>query len=150
MQAAIQMALDGVAVGQGGPFGAVVVRGGEIIGRGANQVLATRDPTAHAEIVAIRAACQALGAFHLPDCELYTTCEPCPMCLAAIYWARLPRFYFACTAADAAAIGFSDAEICGQLALPPERRSVSAVPLLREAALAAFAAWQAKSDRVMY
>jgi len=150
MQAAIQLALDGVAAGHGGPFGAVVVRAGEIIGRGANQVLATRDPTAHAEIVAIRAACQTLGVFHLPDCELYTTCEPCPMCLAAIYWARLPRFYYGCTAADAAAIGFSDEQICRQLALPQDLRSVAAVPLLREAALAAFAAWQAKPDRVMY
>jgi tRNA(Arg) A34 adenosine deaminase TadA len=150
MRAAIQLAIDGVAAGRGGPFGAVVVKEGQIVGRGCNCVTSTNDPTAHAEVNAIRDACQRLGVFHLTGCEIYTTCEPCPMCLAAIYWARLARYYYGCTAADAAAIGFSDEFICRQLALPLDMRSVAAIPFLRAEAMSVLAAWQAKADRVPY
>jgi tRNA(Arg) A34 adenosine deaminase TadA len=150
MHAAIQLAIDGVAAGRGGPFGAIVVKEGQIVGRGCNCVTSTNDPTAHAEVNAIRDACQRLGAFHLTGCEIYTTCEPCPMCLAAIYWARLERYYFGCTAADVAAIGFSDEFICRQLALPLDMRSVAAIPFLRAEAMSVLAAWQAKADRVPY
>jgi len=150
MSAAIQLAIDGVAAGHGGPFGSVIVKDGQIIGRGWNQVLIKNDPTAHGEIVAIRDACQSIGAFHLTGCDLYTTCEPCPMCLSAIYWARLDRYYFGCTAQDAAAIDFADAFIHNELGLPPEQRTIPAIPLMRTDALAAFAAWQAKSNRVKY
>jgi tRNA(Arg) A34 adenosine deaminase TadA len=150
MRAAIQLAIDGVAAGRGGPFGAVVVKEGQIVGRGCNCVTSTNDPTAHAEVNAIRDACQRLGVFHLTGCEIYTTCEPCPMCLAAIYWARLARYYHGCTAADAAAIGFSDEFICRQLALPLDMRSVAAIPFLRAEAMSVLAAWQAKADRVPY
>src|SRR5688572_2969421 len=111
MQAAIAEALSGVAAGRGGPFGCVVVKDGQIVGRGCNSVISTNDPTAHAEVLAIRDACSRRGTFHLTGCELYASCEPCPMCLAAIYWSRIDRYYFACTAADAAAAGFSDAFI---------------------------------------
>jgi tRNA(Arg) A34 adenosine deaminase TadA len=110
----------------------------------------TNDPTAHAEVLAIRDACQRLGDFHLTGCELYTSCEPCPMCLAAIYWARIDRYYFACTAADAATAGFSDDFIYRELALQPAARTIPAVPLLRDESLAAFQAWVNKPDRVTY
>ncbi len=150
MLEAIRVALDGVAAGRGGPFGAVVVKDGQIVGRGCNEVTSRNDPTAHAEIIAIRQAGQTLGMFHLTGCELYTTCEPCPMCLSAIYWAKIDRYYFGCTARDAAAIEFADAFIHQELGLPPERRSIPAVGLMRDEALAVFAAWQAKADRVEY
>lgn len=150
MQEAIRLALDGVAAGRGGPFGAVVVQNGKIIGRGSNEVTSLNDPTAHAEVVAIRAACKALGRFHLTGCELYSSCEPCPMCLAAIYWARIDRYYFGCTAQDAAAIEFADDFLSRELSLPPHERTIQAIPLMRNEALAAFAAWQAKADRVPY
>lgn len=150
MREAIRLAIDGVRAGRGGPFGTVIVHSGRIIGRGCNQVIATNDPTAHAEMVAIREACSVLGRFHLTGCELYTNCEPCPMCLAAIYWARLDRFYYGCTAADANAIGFSDDMIRRQLALPAEARGIPAIPLMRSESLAAFEAWTNKVDRVPY
>jgi tRNA(Arg) A34 adenosine deaminase TadA len=150
MQAAIREALDGVAAGRGGPFGCVIVRDGQIVGRGCNCVTSTNDPTAHAEVLAIRDACRQASSFHLSGCELFASCEPCPMCLAAIYWARIDRYYFACTAADAEAIGFSDALIRREFALPPDARSIPAVPLLRDQSLAAFQAWLARPDRVHY
>lgn len=150
MREAIRLAVEGVSAGRGGPFGAVVVKEGQIVGRGANCVTSTNDPTAHAEIVAIRDACRRLGAFHLDACEIYASCEPCPMCLAAIYWARLARCYYGCTAEDAAAAGFSDAAIRQQLELPADRRTMHAVQFLRTDALAAFGAWTAKPDRVPY
>jgi tRNA(Arg) A34 adenosine deaminase TadA len=150
MLAAIAEARAGLDANHGGPFGCVVVQRGQIIGRGHNHVVATSDPTAHAEIVAIRQACQALGTFDLSGCELFASCQPCPMCLAAIYWARLDRYFYACTAADAAAIGFSDDEIHRELVLPEAERAIPALPLLRDEALAAFAAWQAKQDRIPY
>jgi tRNA(Arg) A34 adenosine deaminase TadA len=150
MQAAIAEALAGVAAGHGGPFGSVIVKDGQIVGRGHNCVTSTNDPTAHAEVLAIRDACSRLGTFHLAGCELFASCEPCPMCLAAIYWARIDRYYFACTAADAAAAGFSDAFIYREFALPPAARSIAAVPLLRDESLAAFQAWVSKPDRMLY
>jgi tRNA(Arg) A34 adenosine deaminase TadA len=150
MQAAIAEALAGASAGRGGPFGCVIVKEGQIVGRGCNCVPSTNDPTAHAEVLAIRDACQRLGVFHLHGCELYASCEPCPMCLAAIYWAKIDRYYFACTAADAAAIGFSDQFIYREFALPPAARSIPAVPLMRDQSLAAFQAWASKPDRVMY
>jgi guanine deaminase len=147
---AIRVALDGVAAGRGGPFGAVVVKDGQIVGRGCNEVTSRNDPTAHAEMMAIRETGQALGMFHLTGCELYTTCEPCPMCLSAIYWAKIDRYYFGCTTHDAAAIEFADSFIHKELGLPPERRSIPAVGLMRDEALTVFAAWQAKANRVAY
>jgi guanine deaminase len=150
MHEAIRLALEGVRIGRGGPFGAVVVKEGRIVGRGCNEVTSKNDPSAHAEIVAIREAGKALGLFHLTGCELYATCEPCPMCLAAIYWARIDRYYFGCTAQDAAAIEFADAFIHHELGVAPEQRAIPAIPLMRSEALAAFEAWKAKGDRVGY
>src|SRR5215469_11770721 len=118
MREAIRLSIENVKNGHGGPFAAVVVRNGEIIGRGTNQVTTLKDPSAHAEILAIRDACHALNDFQLPGCHIYTTCEPCPMCLGAIYWARPERVYYASTAADAAAIGFDDSLICEELKIP--------------------------------
>lgn len=139
-----------MTAGRGGPFGCVIVRGREIIGRGCNQVTSTNDPTAHAEIIAIRQACAQLGTWQLPDCELYASCEPCPMCLAAIYWARIPSVHFAGTRRDAADIGFDDDFIYTQIPLPPAGRRIGMIPLLREEALAAFRAWQAWPDKLRY
>ncbi len=150
MEEAIRLAVEGVASGRGGPFGAVVVKEGQVVGRGCNEVTSKNDPTAHAEMMAIREAAKTLGAYHLTGCELYATCEPCPMCLAAIYWARIDRYYFGCSAQDAAAIEFADAFIHHELGAPPEQRTIPAIPLMRSEALAAFEAWQAKKDRVAY
>ncbi len=155
MREAVRLAEEGLRAGAGGPFGCVVVHTGpggesEIVGRGNNRVTSSNDPTAHAEIVAIREACQALGTFELSDCELYTTCEPCPMCLAAVYWARIPRLYYANTRQDAAAIGFDDEQIYRELALPFEHRRLEMTPLLRDEAQAAFREWAAKTDKVRY
>jgi len=150
MREAIRLADEGMLCGNGGPFGCVIVRNGEIVGRGNNCVLAANDPTAHAEITAIRDACARLQTFQLTDCELYTSCEPCPMCLAAIYWARIPLIYYANTRQDAAAIGFDDEFIYQQVPLPPEQRAISMKLMLRDEALAGFNAWAAKPDKVMY
>ena len=150
MQAAIDLAIDGVAAGRGGPFGAVVVQEGRIVGRGCNCVTSTSDPTAHAEIVAIRDACRTLGVFHLTGCEIYASCQPCPMCLAAIYWAHLGRLYYGATGPEAAAIGFDDEFIYRQFSLPVEGRSIPAVQFMPAEALAAFDAWRKKADRVPY
>lgn len=150
MREAIRLAEDGMRSNRGGPFGCVVVRAGEVIARGNNRVTSTNDPTAHAEITAIREACHALGTFQLTDCELYTSCEPCPMCLAAIYWARLPQVYYANTRADAAAIGFDDEFIYQQIPLPPEQRTLKMQPLLREAALTTFKTWSEMPDKARY
>ena len=150
MQEAIRLAIDGARQGRGGPFGAVVVREGQIVGRGCNCVTSTNDPTAHAEVIAIRDACRQLGVFHLAGCELYASCEPCPMCLAAIYWAHLGRFYYGSTAAEAAAAGFADDFIRRELTRDPEQRAIPSARLLAAEAATAFAAWQAKADRVAY
>ncbi|HVH72094.1 MAG TPA: nucleoside deaminase, partial [Candidatus Dormibacteraeota bacterium] len=138
MARAIQLSIEGVDSGRGGPFGAVVVRDGKIIAEGVNQVTSTNDPTAHAEVLAIRRACANLGVFHLEECELYTSCEPCPMCLGAIYWAHLSRVYFANTAEDAARIGFDDSFLYGELKKPHLKRRIPAVQIMREEALAGF------------
>lgn len=150
MQRAIKLAIENVRAGRGGPFGAVVVKGGTIIAEGANSVTTTNDPTAHAEMTAIRAACRVLGDFQLAGCDIYTSCEPCPMCLGAIYWARPARVFYACTAGDAAAAGFDDSFIYQQLWLPPDQRKIPMSPLMREQALAAFRAWKEKSDKIPY
>lgn len=150
MREAIRLAEDGMAENRGGPFGCVVVRRGEIVGRGRNQVTSANDPTAHAEVGAIREACARLGTFQLADCELYASCEPCPMCLAAIYWARIPAVYYANTRRDAAAIGFDDDFIYQQVPLPPGKRAVRMTPLLRPEAQATFRRWTAKADKVRY
>jgi tRNA(Arg) A34 adenosine deaminase TadA len=150
MREALKLAEDAVRSGRGGPFGCVVVRRGAIIGRGQNAVTSANDPTAHAEIAAIRDACRALGTFQLADCELYSSCEPCPMCLAAIYWARIPTVFYGNTRADAAAIGFDDDFIYRQIPLPPEQRRVAMTPLLHAEAQAAFQAWAARPDKVRY
>jgi guanine deaminase len=150
MHEAIKLAEDGMHGGRGGPFGCVVVRAGRIVGRGQNRVTSTNDPTAHAEVTAIRDACTNLNTFQLTDCELYTSCEPCPMCLSAVYWARIPTVYYGNTRADAAAIGFDDDFIYQQVPLPPEKRTVRMTPLQREKALTTFQAWAAKADKVRY
>lgn len=150
MLRAIELAIANVRSGKGGPFGAVVVSNGEFIAEGVNLVTTNSDPTAHAEVVAIREACRKLGQFQLTGCEIYTSCEPCPMCLGAIYWARPAKVYFGASAADAAAIGFEDSFIYQQLAIPTVDRSIPMVPLLREEALAAFREWDQKSDKVAY
>ncbi|MFD0675465.1 MULTISPECIES: nucleoside deaminase [unclassified Paenibacillus] len=124
MQEAIQLAVDNVLTGKGGPFGAIVVKDGQIIGRGSNLVTSLNDPTAHAEVQAIREACKHLNHFQLTGCEIYTSCEPCPMCIGAIYWSRPDAVYYACSKEDAAAIGFDDQFIYEQIALPVEERSI--------------------------
>lgn len=150
MARAIELSIENVRSSRGGPFGAVIVRGGEIIGEGANRVTGTNDPTAHAEIVAIRGACQRLGAFDLKGCEMYVSCEPCPMCLGAIYWARMDRVYFAGLATDASEAGFDDSMIYDEITTPRSERKIAMIPLMREEALAAFRLWKAKADRVSY
>jgi tRNA(Arg) A34 adenosine deaminase TadA len=150
MREAVQLAEQGMRSGRGGPFGCVVVRRGEIVGRGSNRVTSTNDPTAHAEVVAIRDACTALQTFQLPDCELYTSCEPCPMCLSAIYWARIPQVYYGNTRADAAAIGFDDEFIYQQVPLAPEARTVKMELFLRDEAQIAFQEWANKTDKIRY
>src|SRR5271163_1721911 len=148
MQKAIALATENVRSGRGGPFGAVIVRGGEIIATGANLVTATNDPTAHGEIVAIRNACTALASFQLVGCHIYTSCEPCPMCLAAIYWARCEAIFYGSCAADAAAAGFDDAFLYDEMKRPVGERVIPAVNLLRERAKASFDAWRAQGNRI--
>ena len=150
MQAAIALSLEGMRSGRGGPFGAVVVKNGEIVGRGHNQVTSSNDPTAHAEIVAIRAACKTLKTFQLDGCDIYTSCEPCPMCLGAIYWARPARVFYGNTKADAAEIGFDDRFIYDELDLPLDRRTIPMTQLLRDEAMEAFREWAAKVDKIEY
>jgi len=150
MQAAIEEARQAVDTGQGGPFGAVVVHEGHIVGRGHNTVVGSKDPTAHAEVNAIREASRILGRFDLSDCELYTSCEPCPMCYAAAYWARIPRIYRGATKHDAAKIGFDDRAIYEDLARPTVERDIPLVELDREACLEPFRYWESKPDRVPY
>ena len=150
MRRAIELSRINMEAGEGGPFGAVVVKDGAILGEGWNRVTSTCDPTAHAEVVAIRQACGHLGAFSLKGCEIYTSCEPCPMCLAAIYWARLDRIWYANTRADAAAIQFDDEWLYREVALPIGNRSLPAKSLLRDEALAVFRAWDTKPDKIRY
>ena len=147
---ALDLAAENVASGAGGPFGAVVARDGAVVATGANRVTATNDPTAHAEVTAIRNACAALGAFQLDGCTVYSSCEPCPMCLGALYWARPEAVYYASTAADAAAAGFDDRFIYEELAAPPSERSLRMVRLDHARSGEAFARWTESLERVDY
>lgn len=150
MREAIRLSLSHMRANQGGPFGAVIVRKGRVVARGWNRVASTNDPTAHAEISAIREACKKLKTFQLDDCELYTSCEPCPMCLSAIYWARLKRVYYANTRRDAAKIEFDDDLIYREVSRPVSRRRIPMKQLLRPEALKVFAEWEAKTDKIRY
>jgi len=150
LREAIRLSLENMEAGEGGPFGAVVVQNGKIVGRGWSQVTSTNDSTAHAEIVAIREACANLHTFSLAGCEIYTSCEPCPMCFAAIYSARLERIYYAATGQDAQAAGFDDCRFSDELALPPSGRSIPMIQDLQEEAREAFRAWMRKADRIPY
>src|SRR6266850_1666643 len=148
MEEAIQLSLRMMRRGRGGPFGAVIVKEGHIIGRGWNKVTTTLDPTAHAEVAAIREACRALQTFRLDGCELYASCEPCPMCLGAIYWARIRRLFFGAGRQDAAEAGFDDALIDREIRLPFAERQLPTRQVLRDRALAALGEWQAKPDKI--
>ena len=150
MRRAIELSRIHMEAGEGGPFGAVVVKDGEILGEGWNRVTSTHDPTAHAEVVAIRQACARLGTFQLRGCEIYASCEPCPMCLAAIYWARLDRVWYANSRTDAAAIAFDDDWLYREVATPLEARSLPARQILRDEALKVFRAWETKPDKIPY
>ena len=150
MARAIQLSIENVRSGRGGPFGAVIVKDGNMIAEEANQVTSTSDPTAHAEILAVRAACARLKVFDLHGCEIYTSCEPCPMCLGAIYWARLSSIYFASAAADASRIGFDDSLIYREIAQPPAKRTIPMIQMMREESLAAFRAWEQKPNKIVY
>ena len=149
MREAIKLSAESVQSG-GGPFGAVIVRNGEIIARGENRVTVCNDPTAHAEVSAIREAAARMGTYDLSGCEIYSSCEPCPMCLGAIYWARLDRLYYAGTRADAANVGFDDAHIYEELPLDPSLRELPTQTLLREEAQRVFEAWAGKLDKKEY
>jgi tRNA(Arg) A34 adenosine deaminase TadA len=150
MRRAIALADANVAAGTGGPFGSVVVCEGMIVGEGMNTVTSNYDPTAHAEIVAIRAACKKLGRFSLEGCEIYASCEPCPMCLSAIYWARLDRAFYGNTAADAAGIGFDDAFLYRELTIPMAQRKLPIEQILRDEAISSFRAWRDSPVKVPY
>ena len=150
MRRAIALAGEGARADRGGPFGAVVVKDGAVVGEGFNKVVSDNDPTAHAEIVAIRAACARLASFSLEGCEIYTSCEPCPMCLAAIYWARIGRIHYANTRRDAAGIGFDDDHIYREIGLPAAARAVPMNRLLAGEAARTFREWQARPDKTRY
>jgi len=150
LREAIRLSIEKMEANEGGPFGAVIVRDQRIVGRGWNRVTSTNDPTAHAEIVAIRDACSRLKTFSLAGCEIYSSCEPCPLCLAAIYWSRLDRSFYAATCEDAAAAGFDDGNFYRELALPIADRSIPMEQSLREEACVALKAWLKKEDRIKY
>jgi guanine deaminase len=147
---AIELSRKGMMNNDGGPFGCIVVRGDTIVGRGNNRVTSTNDPTAHAEVVAIRDACKTLGTFQLEDCEIYTSCEPCPMCMGAIYWARPKKVYYANTRIDAANIGFDDSLIYDELVLPIEQRKIAIECIGRDEAIKVFEDWSRKTDKIEY
>ncbi len=150
MREAINLALDGMRENKGGPFGAIVVKDGAIVGRGNNAVTTTNDPTAHAEVVAIRDACKNLDTFQLDGCEIYTSCEPCPMCLGAIYWARPSKLYYACSKSDAAEAGFDDDFIYNEIDVPISERKIEFIQLLRKEAQEVFDEWKEKEDKIKY
>jgi tRNA(Arg) A34 adenosine deaminase TadA len=150
MKRAIRLAQNGIDKDLGGPFGAVVVKKGEIIGEGWNCVTSTNDPTAHAEVMAIREACRKLDSFQLEDCVLYTSCEPCPMCLGAIYWARPEKMYYACNREDAAMIGFDDQFIYDEIAGEIDKRKIRTINFMRQEALKVFENWENKMDKIKY
>lgn len=147
---AIELSRKGILNNDGGPFGCVIVKGDEIVGRGNNRVTSTNDPTAHAEIVAIRDACNNLKTFQLEECEVYTSCEPCPMCMGAIYWARPKKVYYANTRVDAAQIGFDDSLIYDELILPLEQRKIAIECIGRDEAIQVFEEWSSKDDKIAY
>lgn len=150
MAEAIKLAADNLLTGNGGPFGAVVVKDGKIVGRGSNSVTSTNDPTAHAEVNAIRDACRNLNTFQLDDCEIYTSCEPCPMCLGAIYWARPKKIYYACTKIDAANAGFDDSFIYEEINIPLSERSIPANQMMQTDALDVFKKWLEMENKIEY
>ena len=150
MKRAIAISREKMQGLEGGPFGAVVVKDGAIVAEGHNQVTTANDPTAHAEVVAIREACRMLGTFNLEGCEIYASCEPCPMCLSAIYWARLGAIYYANSRVDAAAIGFDDEFLYAEVAKPIEEREIPTVRLMAEEALGVFEEWETMPDKVPY
>ncbi len=150
MRHAVRLSAERMREGAGGPFGAIIVKDGRIVAEGWNRVTSENDPTAHAEITAIRRACETLQSFSLRGCDIYTSCEPCPMCLAAIYWARIDRVFFANSREDAAAIGFDDALIYGEVSKPVEHRTIPTVKLPLPEAEAVFTEWAAKPDKVQY
>lgn len=150
MAEAIELSRKGIESNEGGPFGCIIVHGDEVVGRGNNMVTSTNDPTAHAEVVAIRDACKNLGSFQLTDCEVYTSCEPCPMCMGAIYWARPKVVYYANNRSDAAAIGFDDSFIYDELSCDLHQRKIKIIPLLREEAITVFQKWKSKADKIEY
>jgi tRNA(Arg) A34 adenosine deaminase TadA len=150
MQRAIELSKEGMDRGDGGPFGCVIVKNGEIIGEGNNQVTSTNDPTAHAEVVAIRNACNYLQSFQLEGCEIYTSCEPCPMCLGAIYWARPDKIYFANTREDAKNINFDDSFIYDEISVEMHQRKIPMIPLGRNTAIKIFEEWYQKTDKEVY
>jgi len=150
LRRAVELAAENVQSGKGGPFGAVIVSGGRILAEGTNLVTWAEDPTAHAEIVAIRRACRRRRRFHLQGCEIYTSCEPCPMCLGAIYWARLDRIYYAASREDAAAAGFQDADLYRELGLAIEERRIPMVQMMRAEGRKAFRAWKDSVTKVEY
>jgi tRNA(Arg) A34 adenosine deaminase TadA len=150
MRMAIALATENARSGAGGPFGAVVVHNGEVVATGVNKVTSTNDPTAHAEVVAIRAACKALDDFQLKGCVIYTSCEPCPMCLSAIYWSRCDAIFFGCSAADAADAGFDDSFLYEEVKRPLDQRSIPATRLLGEEAIESFNAWRAQAHKIEY
>jgi tRNA(Arg) A34 adenosine deaminase TadA len=150
LRRAIALATENVLSGKGGPFGALIVRDGRIVGEGANSVTATYDPTAHGEVNAIRAACNSLGTFTLAGCELYTSCEPCPMCLAASYWARLDAIYYGCSAADASRAGFDDSFLYAEMQKDQASRALPEIQMLRDEAWASFDAWIASPIKIAY
>lgn len=150
MRHAIDLSRENMNENKGGPFGAVVVKNGQIIGTGANNVTSINDPTAHAEIVAIRQACENIESYSLEGCEIYSSCEPCPMCLAAIYWSRIDKVYFANTHEDAAKIDFDDSFLYEQMQLTREQRSLPSEPLLRGEAIKVFEEWDEKEDKIPY
>src|SRR5215471_13443427 len=150
MEQAIALATENVTSGAGGPFGAVIVRDGKVIATGVNRVTTTNDPTAHAEIVAIRNACAVLNGFRLDGCEIYTSCEPCPMCLAAIYWSHCDAIFYGNTAKDAAEAGFDDEHLYSEMKQPVGERRIPTVNLLREKAISSFDAWRASINKVHY
>jgi guanine deaminase len=150
MARAIQLSVDNVRTGSGGPFGAVIVKEGVVVAEAANQVTTTNDPTAHAEVLAIRQACQRFRRFELRDCDLYTSCEPCPMCLGAIYWARIGKVYFGNLAADAAKIGFDDSAIYAEITQTHAQREIPMIQMMRAEALAAFRMWEQNPGKIRY
>lgn len=150
MQAAIDLSFEMMRKNKGGPFGSVIVKGGKIIAKGWNEVTSTNDPTAHGEITAIRKACKKLNTFDLSGCEIYTSCEPCPMCLTAIYWARIDKIYYANTQKDAAAIGFDDSFFYDQVSKPVQKRQIPTAQVMHKEALKAFKEWDKKEDKILY